>query len=268
MSDRVDSKFITITDSKIIININNISKIFLKIFNIQQQPVQQQPVPQQPDFNRQFNISLNELWKRDKTLVPLLIACALENLMAKEAYKEEYIFRVEASKKDVDDLMKSIESSPIQNIPSLLEPCNFDVITSLLKKFFIQLPEHLIPDTMVSEFQSVKNDLIPNYIALLQNLPEENYATLKEFFKFLALVNEHSHVNKMGAFNLAIIFQPSLFRNINMEVANKMVLCFINHYSQIFNSRNRSTSTTERNDREINYGNMLSELTRKRKNTM
>jgi len=136
MSDRVDSKFITITDSKIIININNISKIFLKIFNIQQQPVQQQPVPQQPDFNRQFNISLNELWKRDKTLVPLLIACALENLMAKEAYKEDGIFRVQASTKDVDDLMKSIESSPIQNIPSLLEPCNFDVITSLLKKFF------------------------------------------------------------------------------------------------------------------------------------
>jgi hypothetical protein len=47
---------------------------------------------------------------------------------------------------------------------------------------------------------------------LLQQLPSENYATLKYLMAFLVLVTLEEEVNKMSAMALAIVFGPAMFR--------------------------------------------------------
>ncbi len=62
---------------------------------------------------------------------------------------------------------------------------------------------------------------------LLQQLPKENYATLKYLIAFLVLVTLEEEVNKMSAMALAIVFGPAMFRWVIRPRVCSLVLEFI-----------------------------------------
>ena len=47
---------------------------------------------------------------------------------------------------------------------------------------------------------------------MLNELPEQNYTTLKFLVAFLICVTRDEEINKMNAMALAIVFGPTIFR--------------------------------------------------------
>lgn len=78
--------------------------------------------------------------------------------------------------------------------------------------------------------------------ALINQLPDPNYATLRQLVIHLYRVQEHSSVNRMNTGNLAICFGPTLFGDSsnNMQDAGwavRAVDTIIQHCYSIFVSR-------------------------------
>ena len=93
-----------------------------------------------------------------------------------------------------------------------------NVVSSLLKSFFRKLPDPLFTLEMYSLFIDVsKNDdsvqRLSSLKALVHELPEQNFVTLKFVCCHLYKVMERSDVNKMELRNLAIVFGPTLVTN-------------------------------------------------------
>ncbi|XP_076244290.1 rho GTPase activating protein at 19D isoform X6 [Calliopsis andreniformis] len=92
-----------------------------------------------------------------------------------------------------------------------------NVISSLLKSFFRQLPDSLLTAELYPMFIDADKVEDPQrrmttIRKLLRDLPEHHFETLKFLMLHLKKIVEHSEVNKMEAKNLAIVFGPTLVR--------------------------------------------------------
>ncbi|XP_071633395.1 rho GTPase-activating protein 21 isoform X5 [Temnothorax longispinosus] len=92
-----------------------------------------------------------------------------------------------------------------------------NVISSLLKSFFRQLPDSLLTADLYPMFIDADKIEDPQrrmttIRKLLRDLPEHHFETLKYLMQHLKKIVEHSEINKMEAKNLAIVFGPTLVR--------------------------------------------------------
>lgn len=89
------------------------------------------------------------------------------------------------------------------------------VIASVLKSYLRSLPEPLLTYTRYGEFieaSQIVNDQQRKQAILniLKELPERNYENLKYLVKFLSVLSENNHLNKMSTQNIAIVMSPNL----------------------------------------------------------
>jgi len=92
-----------------------------------------------------------------------------------------------------------------------------NVISSLMKSFFRKLPDPLVTadlyaaliDASKTEPEQARLNAIKR---LVEDLPEPHYSTLRYLIGHLSRVAAKSHLNKMEARNLAIVFGPTLIR--------------------------------------------------------
>jgi hypothetical protein len=101
-----------------------------------------------------------------------------------------------------------------------------NVVSSLLKLFIRSLPDPLLPNELYNSF--INADKLTDQVqrlnelkSLLKKLPVHNYETLKHLIKHLNRVSQNSMGNLMEPRNLAIVFGPSIVRNLNLETAVK-----------------------------------------------
>ncbi|XP_029169720.1 rho GTPase-activating protein 23 isoform X2 [Nylanderia fulva] len=92
-----------------------------------------------------------------------------------------------------------------------------NVISSLLKSFFRQLPDSLLTAELYPMFIDADKIEDPQrrmttIRKLLRDLPEHHFETLKYLMQHLKKIVDHSEINKMEAKNLAIVFGPTLVR--------------------------------------------------------
>ncbi|XP_046741050.1 uncharacterized protein LOC124408260 isoform X7 [Diprion similis] len=127
------------------------------------------------------------------------------------------IYRVPGNTAAISQLTESVNKG-IQNI-NLQDPrwSDVNVISSLLKSFFRQLPDSLLTADLYPMFIDADKIEDPQrrmatIRKLLRDLPEHHFETLKHLLFHLKKVVEHSEVNKMEAKNLAIVFGPTLVR--------------------------------------------------------
>lgn len=88
-------------------------------------------------------------------------------------------------------------------------------VAGLLKQFFRDLPDPLLTaehyagfvEAAKSDDEIVRRDSLH---AIINSLPDPNYATLRALTLHLHRVMENSAVNRMNSQNLAIIFGPTL----------------------------------------------------------
>lgn len=109
------------------------------------------------------------------------------------------------------------------------DSCNVIDIASILKYFFRELPEPLLPTGNFQEtilrcllYKGEPERKIAAIKMVCLLLPNATLNTLVYFMQFLNLVSLHSPSNKMSAKNLAIIFAPGLMP-INESYGQRLV---------------------------------------------
>lgn len=165
-----------------------------------------------------FGVSLNRLYERDGLAVPMVVYQCIQAL---DLYglAVEGIYRLSGSATHIQQLKNMFDTdSDSQNL-DFRNPENFfhDVnsVAGLLKQFFRDLPDPLFTSEHYADFieaakaddEIVRRDSLH---AIINSLPDPNYATMRALTLHLYRVMENSGVNRMNSQNLAIVFGPTL----------------------------------------------------------
>ncbi|OAD55099.1 Rho GTPase-activating protein 21 [Eufriesea mexicana] len=148
--------------------------------------------------------------------VPLIVEMCT-NIVEARGLEVVGIYRVPGNTAAISHLTDSVNKG-FENI-NLQDPrwSDVNVISSLLKSFFRQLPDSLLTAELYPMFIDADKVEDPQrrmttIRKLLRDLPEHHFETLKYLMFHLKRIVEHSEVNKMEAKNLAIVFGPTLVR--------------------------------------------------------
>ncbi|XP_018084089.1 rho GTPase activating protein 11A, gene 1 L homeolog isoform X2 [Xenopus laevis] len=141
--------------------------------------------------------------------VILVIAC---NYLEKHI-STEGLFRKSGSVVRQKQLKAKLENG--ENCLSTALPCD---VAGILKQFFRELPEPLLPTDLQDAFykaQSLSTDSerISATMLITCLIPEKNVHVLRYFFSFLHAVALRCDANKMNSSNLAVIFAPNLLQS-------------------------------------------------------
>ncbi|NWJ07091.1 RHGBA protein, partial [Crypturellus undulatus] len=96
-------------------------------------------------------------------------------------------------------------------------PCD---VAGLLKQFFRELPEPILPPHLqegLFKAQQLGNERKTATLLLLCLMADRTIEALRYFFNFLKTVSLRSHENRMDSSNLAVIFAPNLLHSSENE---------------------------------------------------
>ncbi|KAJ5116403.1 hypothetical protein N7456_000751 [Penicillium angulare] len=199
-----------------------------------------------PPLKPVFGVTLDDLYVRDGTAVPLLV---YQCFQAIELFglDLEGIYRLSGSANHISHLKALFDNDSSQ--VDLTNPENFfhDVnsVAGLVKQFFRDLPDPLFTSQYYTQFveaariddDTQRRDSLH---ALINSLPDAHYATLRAIILHLNKVQEHSSQNRMNAGNLAICFGPTLMgANSGGNIADagwqvRVIETILNNTFQIF----------------------------------
>ena len=189
--------------------------------------------PNLPPLNPVFGVSLDELFKRDNSAVPMIVYQCVQavDLFGLDV---EGIYRTSGSAPHIMEMKAMFDNGTNGSNISLETPTNTGLdssqvdfrnpasfhhdiasVTTLLKLFLRDLPDPLLTLASYNDFIAAAkiDDDIQRRDALhavINGLPDPNYATLRVLTLHLARVAEHSGRNRMTPSNLAICFGPTL----------------------------------------------------------
>ncbi|KAH7019928.1 hypothetical protein EDB80DRAFT_211191 [Ilyonectria destructans] len=165
-----------------------------------------------------FGLSLSRLYERDGLAVPMVL---YQCIQAADLYglALEGIYRQSGSMNHIQRLKNMFDTDSSNPALDFRNPENFyhDVnsVTGLLKLFLRDLPDPLLTHEHHDSFiaaakhddEVVRRDSLH---AIINSLPDPNYATLRALTLHLYRVMDNSHTNRMNSHNLAVIFGPTL----------------------------------------------------------
>ncbi|XP_051935747.1 protein FAM13A-like [Hippocampus zosterae] len=161
-----------------------------------------------------FGISLQTLRQNGKMIhgVPLVLRDMVE-FLEKNAMDYKDLFRVGGSVAKIHQLRRRLDHGEKVN----LELEQVPTVASLLKLFFQQLPDPIVPEyqrrNLVQSFRANPDEAQLN-LALKKHLcriPDDNLAVLLYFADFLSKVAACSQLNHMTVDTLATVFGPCIF---------------------------------------------------------
>ncbi|CAF3497682.1 unnamed protein product [Fusarium graminearum] len=165
-----------------------------------------------------FGLPLSRLYERDSLAVPMVVHQCIQ---AVDMYglNVEGIYRQSGSMAHIQRLKTMFDTESSSPALDFRNPESFyhDVnsVTGLLKQFFRDLPDPLLTleyhDSFVAAAKHDDDTLRRDSLhAIINSLPDPNYATLRALTLHLWRVMDNSHVNRMNCHNLAVIFGPTL----------------------------------------------------------
>ncbi|KAL8699837.1 MAG: hypothetical protein Q9224_001241 [Gallowayella concinna] len=187
-----------------------------------------------PPLRPVFGVSLEDLLNRDGSAIPLVVYQCLQavDLFGLDV---EGIYRLSGSTMHISKLRAIFESGmpllPQRGEQHLNKDCidpsqvdfrnpesffhDVNSVAGLLKQFFRDLPDPLLTHQHFQNFieaARIDDDVTrrDSLHAIVNSLPDPNYATLRAVTLHLHRVQEHSAANRMNAGNLAICFGPTL----------------------------------------------------------
>ncbi|KAJ5219872.1 hypothetical protein N7468_009076, partial [Penicillium chermesinum] len=199
-----------------------------------------------PPLKPVFGVSLEDLYARDGTAVPFIV---YQCFQAIELFglDLEGIYRLSGSANHISHMKALFDNDSSQ--VDLTNPESFyhDVnsVAGLVKQFFRDLPDPLFTNQYYSQFieaARIEDDIQrrDSMHALINNLPDAHYATLRAIILHLHKVQEHYTQNRMNAGNLAICFGPTLMgANTGGNIADagwqvRVIETILNNTFQIF----------------------------------
>jgi hypothetical protein len=159
-----------------------------------------------------FGFTLDELFRRDQSPVPLVV---YQSIQAVDSFglDHEGIYRVSGNSTQVAELKSLFDHNAdrveFRNPEAFFHDVNN--AANLLKMFFRELPDPLFTNAHYDELieaARIPDDVVrrDNMHAIINALPDPNYATLRALTLHLHRVEEHSEANRMTASTLAVIF--------------------------------------------------------------
>ncbi|KAF2834268.1 Rho GTPase-like protein activator [Patellaria atrata CBS 101060] len=163
-----------------------------------------------------FGMTLAELFERDGSPVPMVVYQCIQavDLFGLDV---EGIYRIPGTNSHIQQLKQMFDSNSA-NIdfrnPSAFQH-DINSVAGLLKQFFRDLPDPLFTAEHYGAFidaariddDTVRRDSLH---AIINALPDPNYATLRALVLHLNRVAEHAERNRMNSGNLGICFAPTL----------------------------------------------------------
>ncbi|KAK3940572.1 RHO GTPase-activating protein RGD1 [Diplogelasinospora grovesii] len=165
-----------------------------------------------------FGVSLMTLYERDNSPVPMVV-CQCMQAVELFGLSVEGIYRLSGTVSHINKLKNMFDNDSSPSSIDFRNPENFfhDVnsVAGLLKQFFRELPDPLLTREHYPAFiEAAKNDdpviRRDSLHAIINSLPDTNYATLRSLALHLYRVMENSSVNRMISQNLGIVFGPTL----------------------------------------------------------
>lgn len=177
------------------------------------------------DF-KTFGMPLENLLDYDQDLVPAIVRQCIY-VVDKYGLDLEGIYRKSANVLDVSRLKSEIDKDP-SNIFMILPSKNYTdsdiyLVGSLLKTFFANLPDTLLPREMTDEIKTCLSIDDPttrrNYMhGIIYKLPDGQYWTIRALIFHLKRVLEHEAQNRMGLKALCIIWGPTIISPNNEDL--------------------------------------------------
>jgi hypothetical protein len=162
--------------------------------------------------NDPFGKDIEQVANKDGSDVPVIVDKAVEYIENK-GLKEEGIFRISASKKEVDKLKGEIAETGHVNFAGILDP---HTVVAILKAYLRELPEPLLTFKAYNKLYALHqlkelDDFIGQSKEIFKSLPKVNYATCSRLFHLLSKVVENAEHNRMRAVPLSTVLTPNIF---------------------------------------------------------
>ncbi|CAO3587359.1 unnamed protein product [Absidia cylindrospora] len=192
-----------------------------------------------------FGTSLASRVAFEERDVPLLVE---QCIAAVEARGMDYegIYRKSGGAAQMRTIQLSFEANEPLNLKDEDEINDICAVTSVLKQYFRELPNPLLPYELYDQFMdavrmSLGDSKMNKFMELLSQLPKANYDTMKLLMVHLENVRNQSEANLMTTKNLAMVFGPTLLRDkdatrdlLDMSYKNATIEYIINHTQLLF----------------------------------
>eukprot|EP00026_Physarum_polycephalum_P001803 Phypoly_transcript_01806.p1 GENE.Phypoly_transcript_01806~~Phypoly_transcript_01806.p1 ORF type:complete len:745 (+),score=107.08 Phypoly_transcript_01806:239-2236(+) len=173
-----------------------------------------------------FGVTLKVLMDRqkqagDECKIPAVIDKAL-NYLEEKALNEEGLLRISGSLAEIQTMRAEIE----QGHEISFKDHDPHAVTGLIKCFFRELPERLIPAdlnnyaaTVAADTSGVGTDSVivtqklEEFRFILRSLPVHNHNLLRALVRFLVKLSTHAHKNKMNDNNILRVIIPTIHCN-------------------------------------------------------
>ncbi|KAF2820005.1 RhoGAP-domain-containing protein [Ophiobolus disseminans] len=200
----------------------------------------------QPPVNPVFGITLEDLFRRDGSPVPMVVYQCIQavDLFGLEV---EGIYRIPGTSSHIQQMKALFDSDASKVDFRNPEAFQHDVnsVAGLLKQFFRELPDPLLTREFYGKFidaARIDDDTMrrDSMHALINALPDPNYATLRALVLHMHRVQQSSEVNRMSTANLGICWAPSVMgphKGNNMADAGlqaRVVITILDNVLQIF----------------------------------
>ncbi|KAJ1568787.1 hypothetical protein HK405_013811, partial [Cladochytrium tenue] len=160
-----------------------------------------------------FGMDLASLCDRDGVSVPTVVPRSIE-VIERHGLRMPGLYRLSGSNAAVQRVRVAFDKGADYTILDDYAD-DVSVITSVLKLFFRELPNPLLPRSMYQDFVAAarmdnQRECVIRTHELINALPDANYATLRVLVAHLWRVHKNSDENKMGVMNLSVVWAPSL----------------------------------------------------------
>lgn len=193
-----------------------------------------------------FGVTLEDLFRRDGSPVPVVV---YQCIQAVDLYglEVEGIYRIPGTSTHVQQMKALFDSDASKVDFRNPEAFQHDVnsVAGLLKQFFRELPDSLLTSDAYSKYidaAKIDDDTMrrDSMHALINALPDPNYATLRALLLHLHRVQKSADVNRMSTANLGICWAPSIMgphKGNNMADAGlqaRVITTILDNVLQIF----------------------------------
>ncbi|KAI9336213.1 hypothetical protein DFJ73DRAFT_850721 [Zopfochytrium polystomum] len=195
-----------------------------------------------------FGVDLAVICERDDVQVPLIVTKCIE-AVEKYGLRMAGLYRVSGGHSQIQKLRaqfdKGCERVSLDEFADAIP-----VVTSVLKLYFRELPDTLLPRLMCSEFteaariEDPRARLIQTH-EIINRLPDANYATLQALMAHLWSVQQLESENRMSSQNLSLIWGPTLMDSVEsislnqgvedeLRLQSRIVETIISNFDRIF----------------------------------
>ncbi|GFN96255.1 rho GTPase-activating protein 190-like protein [Plakobranchus ocellatus] len=135
------------------------------------------------------------------------------NFIEAEGLRTEGLYRIPGNRSQGELFVRKFNEDPNMEVSDLEIPVN--AVATLLKSFFSDLPDALIPTALCGELMEAaemtdKSSRLIMLRGVIKKLPNQNLEVLKYLITHLHMVAQHQDSNNMNSRNLAKCWWPTL----------------------------------------------------------